>query len=81
MLSIKELLTSDPYKLGQREKELIILGHLSALTKRHFDNSAEYQNILKSIDYFSSTNISSSLLIKLPVLTLSMSQLFFLRNA
>ena len=43
----------------QREKELIILGHLSALTKRHFDNSAEYQNILKSIDYFSSTNISS----------------------
>jgi phenylacetate-coenzyme A ligase PaaK-like adenylate-forming protein len=59
MLSVQELLTRDPYELGQKEKESLILEHLCALTKRHFDNSVEYQNILESIDYFSATNIST----------------------
>jgi len=57
MLSVQELLTRNPYELGQKEKESLILEHLCTLTKRHFDNSVEYQNILESIDYFSATNI------------------------
>jgi phenylacetate-coenzyme A ligase PaaK-like adenylate-forming protein len=58
MVNYGEILETPPYSLGKEEKRLFLTKHLAALTRRHYENCAEYRRIIDAMQ-FDTGNIDS----------------------